>query len=165
MPYEETRRIKVEQLVPGDIILTASRAKVSKAIRLANKGQVSHAMICVGHGSIIDSTDDGMQAHNIQRERYGPDDHVIVLRLRLLLSDLQIGAVIDFARSESGTRYSKSEAVRSVLTGHKPRTRRFFCSRLVAGRSTARASASCLIPTIVRPSKSGAARSSLSFRT
>ncbi|MCY1170834.1 hypothetical protein [Sphingomonas echinoides] len=102
MPYEETRRIKVEQLVPGDIILTASRAKVSKAIRLASKGQVSHAMICVGHGSIIDSTDDGMQAHNIQRERYGPDDHVIVLRLRLLLSDLQIGAVIDFARSEIG---------------------------------------------------------------
>jgi len=77
MPDEQTRRIKVELLMPGDIILTASRGKVSKAIRLATKGQVSHAMICVQHGSIVDSTDDGVQAHNIQRELYGPDDHVM----------------------------------------------------------------------------------------
>ncbi|EXS71102.1 YiiX/YebB-like N1pC/P60 family cysteine hydrolase [Sphingobium sp. Ant17] len=131
MPDEQTRRIKVELLMPGDIILTASRGKVSKAIRLATKGQVSHAMICVQHGSIVDSTDDGVQAHNIQRELYGPDDHVTVLRLRLPPSDLQLGIIIDFARSEIGTRYSKSEAVRSVLSGPKPRTRQLFCSRLV----------------------------------
>ncbi|MCB4860959.1 hypothetical protein K7W03_15305 [Sphingobium sp. PNB] len=36
-------------------------------------------MICVQHGSIVDSADDGVQAHNIQRELYGPDDHVTVL--------------------------------------------------------------------------------------
>lgn len=132
MPDEQTRRIKVELLMPGDIILTASRGKVSKAIRLATKGQVSHAMICVQHGSIIDSTDDGLQAHNIQRELYGPDDHVTVLRLQVPPSDLQLGTIIDFARAEIGTRYSKSEAARSVLTGPKPRTRQLFCSRLVA---------------------------------
>ncbi|OUC53027.1 MULTISPECIES: YiiX/YebB-like N1pC/P60 family cysteine hydrolase [Sphingomonadaceae] len=132
MPDEEIRRIKVERLMPGDIILTASSGKVSKAIRIASKGQVSHAMICVQHGSIIDSTNDGVQAHNIQRELYGPDDHVAVLRLRQSLTEVQLGTIIDFARSEIGTRYSKSEAVRSVLTGPKPRTRQLFCSRLVA---------------------------------
>ncbi len=138
MPDEEIRRIRVERLEPGDIILTASSGKVSKAIRIASQGQVSHAMICVQHGSIIDSTDNGVQAHNIQRELYGPDDHVAVFRLRMSLSEVQLGAVIDFARSEIGTRYSKSEAVRSVLTGPKPRTRKLFCSRLV-GRAFANA--------------------------
>ncbi|WP_150293601.1 YiiX/YebB-like N1pC/P60 family cysteine hydrolase [Sphingobium estronivorans] len=138
MPDEEIRRIKVERLRPGDIILTASSGKVSKAIRIASKGQVSHAMICVQHGSIIDSTDDGVQAHNIQRELYEPDDHVAVLRLRQSLTEAQLAAVIDFARSEIGTRYSRSEAVRSVLTGPKPRTRQLFCSRLV-GRAFASA--------------------------
>jgi uncharacterized protein YycO len=110
VPDEEIRRIKVERLMPGDIILTASSGKVSNAIRIASKGQVSHAMICVQHGSIIDSTDDGVQAHNIQRELYEPDDHVAVLRLRHSLSEVQLGAVIDFARSEIGTRYSKERS-------------------------------------------------------
>ncbi|MFD2427611.1 YiiX/YebB-like N1pC/P60 family cysteine hydrolase [Sphingobium scionense] len=132
MPDEEIRRIKVERLMPGDIILTASSGKMSKAIRLASKGQVSHAMICVQHGSVIDSTDDGVQAHNIQRELYGPDGHIAVLRLRRPLTDVQLGTVIDFARSEIGTRYSRSEAARSVLPGLRPRTKQLFCSRLVA---------------------------------
>lgn len=127
-----TRRIRVESLEPGDIVLTAGPGKVSKVIRRASKGDVSHAMICVQNGSIIDSTDLGVQAHNVQRELYGPDDHVVVLRLREPLSDVRLAAVIDFARSEIGTRYSKVEAVRSVLGGPKPRTRQLFCSRLVA---------------------------------
>lgn len=127
-----TRRIRVESLEPGDIVLTAGPGKVSKVIRRASKGDVSHAMICVQNGSIIDSTDLGVQAHNIQRELYGPDDHVVVLRLREPLSDVRLAAVIDFARSEIGTRYSKVEAARSVLGGPKPRRRQLFCSRLVA---------------------------------
>lgn len=127
-----TRRIRVESLERGDIVLTAGPGKVSKVIRRASKGDVSHAMICVQNGSIIDSTDFGVQAHNIQRELYGPDDHVVVLRLREPLSDVRLAAVIDFARSEIGTRYSKVEAARSVMGGPKPRTRQLFCSRLVA---------------------------------
>ncbi len=126
------RRVKVELLEPGDIVLTATAGKTTKVVRRASKGIVSHAMICVQNGSTIDSTDDGVQAHNIQRELYGPDDYVAVFRLKEPLSETRLGAVIDFARSEIGTRYSKLEAARSVLGGPKPRNRQLFCSRLVA---------------------------------
>lgn len=61
------RRVRVEALQPGDIVLTARTGKVSKVVRRATKGEVSYAMICVQHGSTIDSTDDGVQASNIQR--------------------------------------------------------------------------------------------------
>lgn len=133
---ETVRRVRVELLEPGDIILTASSGKMSKAIRLTTRGEVSHAMICVQHGSIIDSTDYGVQAHNIQRELYTSQDDVWVYRLREAMTDIQLRKVIEFARAEIGTRYSKSEAVRSVVGLHKPRNRKLFCSRLV-GRAFA----------------------------
>lgn len=126
------RRVKVEVLQTGDIVLTATTGKVSKVVRKASNGIVSHAMICVQNGSTIDSTDAGVQASNIQRELYEPDDTVFVLRLREPLDVVRLNQLIDFARSEIGTRYSKIEAARAVLPGPKPRTRKMFCSRLVA---------------------------------
>ncbi|WP_062346013.1 YiiX/YebB-like N1pC/P60 family cysteine hydrolase [Novosphingobium sp. CCH12-A3] len=122
----------VERLQPGDIVLTATSGKVGKVVRRATKGEVSHAMICVQHGSTIDSTDGGVQASNIQRELYGAEDTVIVLRLRQPPDLLALLAIIEFARSEIGTRYSKIEAARTVIGGPKPRSKQMFCSRLVA---------------------------------
>ena len=131
-PAPHMKRIKVELLEPGDIVLTADAGKTSRLVRLASKGAVSHAMICVQSGSIIDSSDFGVQAHNIQRELYAADDRVQVFRLREPLRAARLDAVLDFARSEIGTRYSKIEAARSVLTDRGPRNRQLFCSRLVA---------------------------------
>ncbi|MCA0418594.1 MAG: hypothetical protein LCH80_07720 [Proteobacteria bacterium] len=126
------RRIRVDRLRPGDIVLTSNMGATSKLVRRASKGIVSHAMICVQHGSVIDSTGDGVQARNIQRELFRPRDQVHVLRLREPLDEVRLAAVIDVARSEIGTRYSKIEAARAVLPGARPRTRQQFCSRLVA---------------------------------
>ena len=126
------KRIKGELLQPGDIVLTADSGKTSKIVRRGSKGEVSHAMICVQHSSIIDSTGIGVQARNIQRELYDEDARIVVLRLRERPSDARLGTVLDFARSEIGTRYSKAEAIRSVAGVRKPRTARQFCSRLVA---------------------------------
>lgn len=128
----EFRRIKVELLEPGDIVLTSSPDKLSKAIRGASLGTVSHAMLCVQAGSTIDSTDLGVQASNVQRELYGSKDRVFVLRLKDPISVTSMSRVIDFARDAVGTRYSKPEAIRSVVPGKKPRSRKMFCSRLVA---------------------------------
>lgn len=122
----------VERLQPGDIVLTATPGKVGKVVRHATKGEVSHAMICVQHGSTIDSTDGGVQASNIQRELYGAEDTVIVLRLREPPDQFALQAIVEFARSEIGTRYSKIEAARTVTGGPKPRSKQMFCSRLVA---------------------------------
>jgi hypothetical protein len=126
------QRIDIDRLQPGDIILTANRTKAGKLVRVASKGIVSHAMICVQHGSIIDSTADGVQAWNLQREFFRDDEAVFVFRLRTPLPAVEMARVVDFARAEIGTRYSKSEAARSVLGGAKPRGSRQFCSRLVA---------------------------------
>jgi hypothetical protein len=124
--------IDIDRLQPGDIILTASKSTTGKLVRLASKGDVSHAMICVQHGSIIDSTSEGVQARNLQREFFSDDEQVSAFRLREALPPLEIQKVVDFARSEIGTRYSKIEAARSVAPIGKPRGRRQFCSRLVA---------------------------------
>jgi Permuted papain-like amidase enzyme, YaeF/YiiX, C92 family len=126
------KRIDIDRLQPGDIILTASSTKAGKAVRMASRGIVSHAMICVQHGSIIDSTADGVQAWNLQREFFSDDEEIFGFRLRHALPPVEIARVVDFARSEIGARYSKAEAARSVLGGPKPRNNRQFCSRLVA---------------------------------
>lgn len=125
-------RIIVERLQPGDIVLTATPGKIGKLVRKATKGEVSHAMICVQHGSTIESTDDGVQASNIQRELYGAEDTVIVLRLREPPDQLAFQTIVESARAEIGTRYSKMEAARTVTGGPKPRSKQMFCSRLVA---------------------------------
>lgn len=121
---EVVKRIKFEALKPGDIILTASGAKLGKAIRLSTRGAVSHAMICVQRGSIIDSTSDGVQVRNLQRELFEDDEEIFVFRLKEELPTHMIAQVVDFVRSEVGTRYSKAEAARSVLRGPRPRNKR-----------------------------------------
>lgn len=126
------KRIDIDKLQPGDIILTANMTKAGKAVRLASRGAVSHAMICVQHGSIIDSTADGVQSWNLQREFFSDNEEIFGFRLRDALPPVVVARVVDFARSEIGTRYSKAEAARSVLGGPKPRNNRQFCSRLVA---------------------------------
>lgn len=126
------KRINLDRLRPGDIILTARTTKVGKTVRLTTKGQVSHAMIYVQYGSIIDSTPNGVQARNLQREFFDDSEKVFGFRLREEISPEKIANVINFARGETGARYSKTEAVRAVLRVKKSRNKRQFCSRLVA---------------------------------
>src|SRR5260370_12390031 len=126
------KRLKIGLLQPGDIVLTASPTKLGRGIRLSTNGLVSHAMICVQHGSIIDSTSAGVQAPNLQRELFELDEKVFAFRTRSPLRDVQLAQVIDFARSQIGALYSKIEAARSVLAEPKPRNNQQFCSRLVA---------------------------------
>lgn len=122
--------MRAEALRSGDIVLTATLGKASKVVRRASKGDVSHAMICVQNGSTIDSTEDRVQAINIQRELYETGDTVYVLRMCEAPDEVGMHRVVEFARSEIGTRYSKIEAARTVMGGSKPRSRQMFCSRL-----------------------------------
>lgn len=126
------KRLNIDLIEPGDVILTARAGKVSQLIRTATAGEVSHAMICVGYGSVIDSTSEGVQARNLQRELFDADEQVFAFRLRDPLTKLQLSNVTDFARSEVGTRYSIREAARAKMAVRKPRSRQQFCSRLVA---------------------------------
>ncbi|WP_260923193.1 hypothetical protein [Novosphingobium sp. 9] len=76
------KRINIDALQPGDIVLTASKSAAGKGIRATTLAVVSHAMICVQHGSVIDSTGDGVQARNLQRELFKPFERVYAFRLR-----------------------------------------------------------------------------------
>ena len=126
------KRIKISSVEPGDILFTSRPGKLSRAIRVTTGGTVSHAMICVQRGSFIDSTTDGVQASNLQRELFESDEQVFHFRLREPLSRELMSKVLDFARGEIGARYSITEAMRSVGSVRKPRSNRQFCSRLIA---------------------------------
>jgi hypothetical protein len=126
------KRIDIDQLAPGDIVFTASKTLVSKGIRASTFGQVSHAMICVQHGSVIDATDIGVHARSLQRELFEDDVRIYAFRLRGGLSPLQLHRIVQYARSQVAVRYSKTEAVRAVASIRRPRSRWQFCSRLVA---------------------------------
>ncbi len=120
------------RLLPGDIVLSTEDHYVSKAIRAATKSDISHAMIYVAKCSIIDSTTEGVHARNTRRMFFSDNCAVHVRRLAAGLSDKQRERIVNFARSQIGTRYSKREAVRSSVGAKKNPSRQQFCSRLVA---------------------------------
>lgn len=126
------KRLKMSVLLRGDIILTTTTAAVSKAIRWGTKSDISHAMICVQNGSVIDATSEGVHARNMQRLFFEDDCALHVLRLKGGLTSEQVDQVCLFVRQRIGSEYSTREAVRSAIGGSDQWTRKQFCSRLVA---------------------------------
>ncbi|MBW9242087.1 YiiX/YebB-like N1pC/P60 family cysteine hydrolase [Pseudomonas paracarnis] len=125
-------RVLVSDLIQlGDIVLTTTPDPMSQAIRKIIGADISHAMICVGKSSVIDSTGDGVHARNLERLILEPGCAGYVLRPVKPLTTDQLHSAISFARAAVGTRYSKSSAAKSVLAGFVA-GRRQFCSRLVA---------------------------------
>lgn len=128
---KRTRVFEVDLIKPGDIVLTTTPEPVSQVIRKAVSADISHAMICVGRWSVIDSTGDGVHARNLARIIIEPGCAAYVLRPIDPLTESQLQSVIMFARAAVGTRYTISGAAKSVLAGFAA-GRRQFCSRLVA---------------------------------
>lgn len=126
------KKLNEQALKVGDIILTTSTSKISKAIRTATRSDISHAMVYVQSHSVIDATDEGVQARNTQRLPFDDECAVHVLRLRDGLTVEQANKICQHVRSQIGTEYAVKEAVRSVLGGVRDWPRRQFCSRLVA---------------------------------
>ncbi|MBP9893425.1 MAG: hypothetical protein KBG84_16090 [Planctomycetes bacterium] len=122
-------------LLPGDIVLTAQDAKVSKAIRRLTGGTFSHAMLYVDYGSLIHSDQQGVHSQNTQRVLLAAPDAAMVLRLARRSDQATIRKICDYARAAVGTQYSIPEAIASRVKRHSnssARTNRQFCSRLVA---------------------------------
>lgn len=126
------KRVTISALLRGDIVLTTTTSKVSKAIRFGTKSDISHAMLCVQHGSVIDATGEGVHARNVQRLFFDDACALHVLRLKENLTPAQLDQICQFVRQAIGSEYSTREAVRSVIGGADQWTRKQFCSRLVA---------------------------------
>jgi hypothetical protein len=126
------KKLRDEALKTGDIVLTTTTAAVSKAIRLATKSDISHAMIYVQDHSVIDATAEGVQARNTQRLFFENDCSVHVLRPRRELPADQVKAVCNYVRGQVGAQYTTKEVLLTALRGARQWTRKQFCSRLVA---------------------------------
>src|ERR1035438_5560784 len=123
------KRLNADLLKVGDVILTTTTAKVSKAVRFGTGSDISHAMVYVADHSVIDATGDGVQARNTQRLLFDDDNPVHVLRLRETPSESQLREICTFVRARVGAEYSTKEALRTVLGGGRGWTKKQFSSR------------------------------------
>jgi len=126
------KMLNVDVLAIGDIVLSTTLTKTSKALRVGTRSDISHAMLYVQDHSLIDSTSEGVQSRNTQRVIIDDECKVYVLRLFGGLSGAQAGAVVTFARAQIGTSYSVREAVQTGMGIRGAPSRKQFCSRLVA---------------------------------
>lgn len=125
--------LRLEMLMPGDVVLSRVPTLLSKGIRFAARAEYSHAMLYVGYGSIIHADGAGVHAQNVQRELVRRKDDFRVLRLQEEDPEAS-GRAIEFARASVGTEYSRIGAIGSVYRSarRRARTNRQFCSKLVA---------------------------------
>lgn len=125
--------LEINNLMPGDIVLTAQDEFVSRKIRKITGGDFSHGILYVGGGSYIHSDVDGVHAHNTQRLHFKKSSQVQAYRL-LERDEEIVRHVCAFARSEIGKQHSIPEAIRSKIRCHSTESaalNRQFCSRLV----------------------------------
>lgn len=125
------KKINIENLQVGDIVLTTSPEKTSSIIKKFTSSDISHAMICVARGSVIDSTDEGVQARNVQKMFYPDSCAIYILRVKESLSDIVLTQIIDYVRSRVGTPYTVTEAMAAITKTGRGSSKQ-FCSRLVA---------------------------------
>jgi hypothetical protein len=126
------KRIDYSKLRKGDILLTTSTARISKAIRKCTKSDISHAMLYVANGSVIDSTGEGVHARNLQRLIYDDDCAIYAYRTKATIDPETIDQIVEYVRSEIGVPYTISDAMRSQLKPKRKGSAAQFCSRLVA---------------------------------
>lgn len=125
--------INTEVLEKGDIILTTTNEKLSEVIKMATNSDISHAMIYVARGSVMDSTSNGVHSKNIEKIFYEDNCSIYVLRLRNPIDDFLTDKVINFVRASTGTPYSIKEAALSAKDMNNSKgSEKMFCSRLIA---------------------------------
>jgi hypothetical protein len=74
--------IDVSKLLPGDIVLSTGKNKVSWMIRAVTGGDYSHAALHVGHGIAVEANDPGVVPVFLPAVSYEANTRVHVRRLR-----------------------------------------------------------------------------------
>ena len=115
----------------GDIVLTKEKKILSKTIRIATKGDYSHAMIVFREGSAVEADKRGVNSTVINRHIFKNTNDVIVLR-HLPLRQSQQEAIVQYCSNQIGNRYSYKEAFWAWRPKGGSISKRQFCSRLVS---------------------------------
>jgi uncharacterized protein YycO len=97
------RSILESALQPADIVVTTTTAMISRAIRSATASLVSHSMLYVGHGHVVEAVGDGVRRVTLQQALTGAT-LAVVLR-RESLSPNTATVVIGFVEARTGRRY------------------------------------------------------------
>jgi hypothetical protein len=126
------KRIDFSNLRKGDILLTTQVHPTSKAIRATTKSDISHAMLYVAEGSVMDSTGEGVHARNLQREIFEDSCAIYVYRAKAAIDAESMDRIVAYVRSETGAPYATWDAMRSPLKPNRKGNADQFCSRLVA---------------------------------
>lgn len=123
-------------LLPGDIILSREKGKVSTTIQVLTLGRYSHAAIYLGAYSYAEAAgpDTLVAAENIQRLMFENPTDCCVLRLKQEITPNERDNIVMGARQLIGQRYSLEEAkkVLSYLFNEDKAINEQFCSRYVA---------------------------------
>lgn len=135
-------------LAVADIIVSTTSARVSGAIRLATSSAVSHAMVYVGSGRIIEAIGEGVTERSLGDALGGATLGVAYRRSGLTFG--QSAAIVQYVRQQVGHKYDTSGAAGAGLranpvlcivsgiaacvaahAGKLQRQDRFYCSELV----------------------------------
>lgn len=125
-------KVDISKLTKGDIILSTSTQLQSKFIKFFTSSDISHAMIYVANGSVMDSTGDGVHARNIDKMFYDNSCALYAYRLKNGISDEKMQTVLAYVRSETGSPYATLGAMASVVLPKIKGGEEQFCSRFVA---------------------------------
>lgn len=99
------RSIPESTLKPADIIVSTTRAKVSGAIRAVTSSIVSHSMLYVGHGHVVEAVGDGVRKVSSQQAL---SDATLAVALRRAGLSLNLAsAVVSFVEEQTGRAYDK----------------------------------------------------------
>ena len=148
------RCIPDTELNPADIIVSTTKANISRGIRIGTGAKVSHAALYAGNGSIIEAIGEGVVSHSVDLAL--ADDVLAVAYRSPNMSPEIADRIVRYASSKIGAPYSIRGAVMSTdmvmcrIVGSKPAT--FFCSQLVieaykqGGRPLSNSPAQCVTP-------------------
>lgn len=117
-PASGGRSIGLASLMPCDIILVSGKGVSSIGIQMATSSPVSHAILYIGHGEVIDAIPNGGVVQRTLKEALTDEQGVytsnfaVVLRYRgLQLS--QANGIIHTAKNWLGSKYDYGKAVSS----------------------------------------------------
>ena len=124
--------IDTTKLKKGDIIFSTTFNLTSKGIRFFTQSDFSHVMLYVDNNSIIHADGNGVHAYNTQRILFDDENHCVVYRLKESISDENLNIILTYVRSLIGSPYSTIEAMLSKIYTGKVKSKKLFCSRLIA---------------------------------